>query len=58
MIEDRIFYLNFLVSVLFIVIAFSYAGDSDFVFSIKGVSVGIEDLQIYCIYYKQNILPS
>ena len=24
-------------------------------FSIKGVSVGIEDLQIYCIYYKQNI---
>ena len=24
--------------------------------SVKGVSVGIEDLQVYCIYYKQNIL--
>ena len=23
--------------------------------SVKGISVGIEDLQVYCIYYKQNI---
>ena len=38
------------------VITFSYAGDSDFALSVKGVSVGIEDLQVYCIYYKQNIL--
>ena len=34
----------------------SYTGDSDFALSVKGVSVGIEDLQVYCIYYKQNIL--
>ena len=41
----------------FIVIAFSYAGDSDFVLSVKGVSVGIEDLQVpvYCIYYKLKL---
>ena len=36
----------------------SYTGDSDFVLSVKGVSVGIEDLQVYCIYYKLNILPA
>ena len=39
----------------FIVIAFSYAGDSDFALSVKGVSVGIEDLQVYCIYYKLKL---
>ena len=49
-------FLKFTISVLFIVIAFSYGGDSDFALSVKGVSVGIEDLQVYCIYYKQNIL--
>ena len=54
--KDRIFFQNFLIAVLFIVITFSYAGDSDFALSVKGVSVGIEDLQVYCIYYKQNIL--
>ena len=53
---EKIFFLNLLISVLFIVIAFSYGGDSDFALSVKGVSVGIEDLQVYCIYYKQNIL--
>ena len=52
---EKIF-IKFLISVLFLVIAFSYAGDSDFELSVKGVSVGIEDLQVYCIYYKQNIL--
>ena len=35
---------------------FQLSGDSDFALSVKGVSVGIEDLQVYCIYYKQNIL--
>ena len=50
------FFQNFLIAVLFIVITFSYAGDSDFALSVKGVSVGIEDLQVYRIYYKQNIL--
>ena len=54
---EKIF-IKFLISVLFLVIAFSYAGDSDFELSVKGVSVGIEDLQVYCIYYKQNILPA
>ena len=44
------FFIKFLISVLFLVIAFSYAGDSDFELSVKGVSVGIEDLQVYCIY--------
>ena len=53
---EKIFFLNLLIFVLFIVIAFSYGGDSDFALSVKGVSVGIEDLQVYCIYYKQNIL--
>ena len=52
------FFIKFLISVLFLVIAFSYAGDSDFELSVKGVSVGIEDLQVYCIYCKQNILPA
>ena len=52
------FSIKFLISVLFLVIAFSYAGDSDFELSVKGVSVGIEDLQVYCIYCKQNILPA
>ena len=52
------FFIKFLISVLFRVIAFSYAGDSDFELSVKGVSVGIEDLQVYCIYCKQNILPA
>ena len=33
----------------------SYTGDSDFVLSVKGVSVGIEDLQVYCIYYKLKL---
>ena len=54
---EKIF-IKFLISVLFLVIAFSYAGDSDFELSVKGVSVGIEDLQVYCIYCKQNILPA
>ena len=54
---EKIF-IKFIISVLFLVIAFSYAGDSDFELSVKGVSVGIEDLQVYCIYYKQNILPA
>ena len=52
------FFQNVLISVLFIVIAFSYAGDSDFALSVKSVSVGIEDLQVYGIYYKLNILPA
>ena len=54
---EKIF-IKFLISVIFLVIAFSYAGDSDFELSVKGVSVGIEDLQVYCIYCKQNILPA
>ena len=54
---EKIF-IKFIISVLFLVIAFSYAGDSDFELSVKGVSVGIEDLQVYCIYCKQNILPA
>ena len=29
----------------------SYTGDSDFALSVKGVSVGIEDLQVYCTLY-------
>ena len=56
--KRKIFFKNFLISVLFIVIAFSYAGDSDFALSVKGVGVGIEDLQVCCIYYKLNILPA
>ena len=51
---EKIF-IKFLISVLFLVIAFSYAGDSDFELSVKGVSVGIEDLQVYCIYYKLKL---
>ena len=29
---------------------YSYAGDSDFELSVKGISVGIEDLQVMCPY--------
>ena len=54
---EKIF-IKLLISGLFLVIAFSYAGDSDFELSVKGVSVGIEDLQVYCIYCKQNILQA
>ena len=35
------------VSVLF----YRYAGDSDFALSVKGVTVGIEDLQVNIVQY-------
>ena len=46
MLWEKINFFTILFSVLFIVIAFSYAGDSDFELSVKGISVGIEDLQV------------
>ena len=45
--RQNFFFQNFLIAVLFIVITFSYAGDSDFALSVKGVSVSTEDLQVY-----------
>lgn len=36
---------------------YSYAGDSDFELSVKGISVGIEDLQVMCPYpFKKSLL--
>ena len=48
--KDRIFFQNFLIAVLFIVITFSYAGDSDFALSVKGVSVQALKISRYIVF--------